>query len=246
MNLAGIAGNRGRNLLNIADRQPGGASVSVILTNSVDAPVLAAAQEREIPTEVVPRNGDSRHDHERRMLDSLSSYECDLVCLDGYMQILSDTFLDSAPPTLNIHPSLLPAFPGADAWGDALEAGVSVTGCTVHVVTDATDDDGTVVEALIDSGPIVTQEPVPVYEDDTKADLKERILYEGEFQAYPRAVKWFASESVSIDEDHGTVTVEADTHEALPVRRFNSSDRSAVLRYGLFRRRKPYLFSVVL
>ena len=235
MNLAGMAGNRGRNLLNIADRQPGGASVSVILTNSPDAPVIEAAQKRGIPTEVVPRNGDSRRDHETRVLGALSSYEFDLVCLDGYMRILSDTFLDSSPTTLNVHPSLLPAFPGMDAWGDALDAGVSVTGCTVHVVTDATDEDGNVIESQVDGGPIVTQEPVPVYENDTEESLKERVLYEAEFRAYPRAVRWIAEERATVEPGDGTdptVRISGDTAERFPARKLTSSDHVSALRYG--------------
>ncbi|WP_254767179.1 formyltransferase family protein [Salinilacihabitans rarus] len=233
--IAGLAGNRGRNLLNIADRAPGGAELAVVLTNREDAPVLEAAADRGIPTEVVPLgDGADRREHEERVLAALDGYEFDLVCLDGYMRILSDTFLDAAPTTLNVHPSLLPAFPGTDAWGDALAAGVSVTGCTVHVVTDATDDDGTVIEEEVDAGPIVTQEPVPVYEGDDTETLKERVLYEGEFRAYPRAVTWFAEGAVDVDLDAGEVTVDADAaaDDGLPARRLVSSDRLDALRYG--------------
>ncbi|ELZ25522.1 bifunctional phosphoribosylaminoimidazolecarboxamide formyltransferase/IMP cyclohydrolase [Natrinema limicola] len=236
--IAGMAGNRGRNLLNIADRKPGGAEFAVILTNTEDAPVLEAAAERGIPTEVVPLAEDmSRREHEEAVLEALSEYEFDLVCLDGYMRILSDTFLDEAPTTLNVHPALLPSFPGMDAWGDALEAGVSVTGCTVHVVTDATDEDGAVVEDEVDMGPIVTQEPIPVYEGDDEDTLKERVLYEGEFRAYPRAVKWVAEDALEIDLEAGEVTVDADTPtapdaEGLPARRLTASDRADTLRYG--------------
>ncbi|QFU82842.1 bifunctional phosphoribosylaminoimidazolecarboxamide formyltransferase/IMP cyclohydrolase [Natronorubrum aibiense] len=238
--IAGMAGNRGRNLLNIADRRPGGAELAVILTNSEDAPVLEAAAERGIPTEVVPLTEEmSRSEHEEAVLEALSDYEFDLVCLDGYMRILSDTFLSESPTTLNVHPSLLPSFPGMDAWGDALEADVSVTGCTVHVVTDATDDDGAVVDSEVDGGPIVTQEPIPVYEGDDAERLKERVLYEGEFRAYPRAVKWFAEDAVDVDLEAGEVTVDADVastesddHNGLAARRLVSNDRADTLRYG--------------
>ncbi len=235
--IAGMAGNRGRNLLNIDDRAPGGAELAVVLTNAEDAPVLEAAEERGIPTEVVPlAEGTSRREHEEAVNEALAEYEFDLVCLDGYMRVLSDTFLDAQPTTLNVHPSLLPAFPGMDAWGDALEAGVSVTGCTVHVVTDATDDDGEVIDEEVDMGPIVTQEPIPIYEGDTKETLKERVLYEGEFRAYPRAVKWFAEGALEVDLEAGEVVVEADAAgedgEGLPSRRLVSSDRVDTLRYG--------------
>ncbi|ELY47910.1 bifunctional phosphoribosylaminoimidazolecarboxamide formyltransferase/IMP cyclohydrolase [Natronorubrum bangense] len=238
--IAGMAGNRGRNLLNIADRQPGGAELAVILTNSEDAPVLETAADRGIPTEVVPLEDDmSRSEHEEAVLEALAEYEFDLVCLDGYMRILSNTFLDETPTTLNVHPSLLPSFPGMDAWGDALEADVSVTGCTVHVVTDATDDDGNVVDSEVDGGPIVTQEPIPVYQGDDADSLKERVLYEGEFRAYPRAVNWFAEDAVDVDLEAGEVTVDADVastesddHDGLAARRLVSDDRVDTLRYG--------------
>ncbi|AFZ72225.1 bifunctional phosphoribosylaminoimidazolecarboxamide formyltransferase/IMP cyclohydrolase [Natronobacterium gregoryi] len=233
--IAGMAGNRGRNLLNIADRRPGGAEVAVVLTTDEDAPVLEAAAERDIPTEVVPLAEElSRQEHETAVNDALADYEYDLVCLDGYMQILSDTFLEAQPTTLNVHPSLLPAFPGTDAWGDALEADVSVTGCTVHIVTDATDEDGGVIESEIDAGPVVTQEPIPVYEGDDAASLKERVLYEGEFRAYPRAVKWFAEDAVEVDLEAGEVDLPVDRtdEDGLPARRVVSSDRVDTLRYG--------------
>ncbi|MFP9190472.1 bifunctional phosphoribosylaminoimidazolecarboxamide formyltransferase/IMP cyclohydrolase [Natrialbaceae archaeon A-CW1-1] len=234
--LAGLAGNRGRNLLNIADRAPGGAEVAVILTNNAAAPVLDDAADRGIPTEVVSLEDEmSRQEHEEAVTAALVDYDYDLVCLDGYMRILSETFLEAQPTTLNVHPSLLPAFPGMDAWGDALEAGVSVTGCTVHVVTDATDGDGNVIEGEVDGGPIVTQEPIPVYDGDTTEALKERVLYEGEFRAYPRAVKWFAEDVVDVDLEAGEVTVDADDadeDEGLSARRLTSSDRLDTLRYG--------------
>ncbi|MEF8900251.1 MAG: bifunctional phosphoribosylaminoimidazolecarboxamide formyltransferase/IMP cyclohydrolase [Halovenus sp.] len=231
MKLAGMASNRGRNLMNVADRAPGGAECAVVLTNDADAPVLEKAAKRGIPTETVERpGGQSRRDHERRILDALAGYDFDLVCLDGYMRILSDAFLDEAPTTLNVHPSVLPSFPGMDAWGDALDAGVSLTGCTVHVVTDATDEAGTVIEEEIDAGPVVTQEPIPVYQGDTKTDLKERVLYQGEFAAYPRAVRWFAEDRVRVDGE--TVHVEGDEAGEFPSRRVASHDRSAALRYG--------------
>ena len=150
MRLAGMAGNRGRNLLHLADREPGGATLAVVLTADEGAPVLDDAADRGVPTEVVtPREGEDRATHERRILDALAGYEFDLVCLDGYMRILTETFLDEVPTTLNVHPSLLPAFSGADAHEQILAAGTKVSGCTVHVVTEAVDD-----------GPIVTQETV--------------------------------------------------------------------------------------
>ena len=236
MHLAGMASNHGRNLTNIADRAPGGAEFSVVLTNDGDAPVLGKAEKRGIPTEIVEREGDDRRAHERRVLEAFEGYDTDLVCLDGYMRVLSDTFLDAAPTTLNVHPSLLPSFPGTDAWRDVLDAGVAVSGCSVHVVTDATDDDGNVLRSEVDGGPVVTQESVPVYEGDDADTLKDRVLAQGEYQAYPRAVKWFAAGRVTVEvDDDGTptgVTVDGDTGGDLPERRLAAHDRVADLRYG--------------
>jgi len=233
MRLAGLASNRGRNLINIHERAPGGAQLGVVVANDADAPILEKAAERDIPTVVVERDpGEERQTHEQRINEALADYEYDLVCLDGYMRILSDTFLDAQPTTLNVHPALLPSFPGMDAWGDALEQDVDLTGCTVHVVTDATTDSGEVIDAQIDSGPIVTQEPVPVYDGDDRETLKERVLYEGEFAAYPRAVKWFAEGRVAVDRAMGTVTVDANTAGPRPLRYLASEDRVATPRYG--------------
>ncbi|SEH40392.1 IMP cyclohydrolase /phosphoribosylaminoimidazolecarboxamide formyltransferase /formyltetrahydrofolate-dependent phosphoribosylglycinamide formyltransferase [Halopenitus malekzadehii] len=222
MKIAGLASNRGRNLLHIDDVAPGGAELSVALTNQEGAPIVEAAAERGSPTEVVVRADDeSRADHERRILDRLGNYDVDLVCLDGYMRVLTETFLENAPTTINVHPSLLPAFPGSDAHEQVLEAGVRTTGCTVHV---ATED--------VDAGPILTQEPVPVYEDDDAASLKQRVLYESEFTAYPRVVRWFAEGRVDIDHEAETVSIEGDTGGDFPTRRLVSEDRGEQLRYG--------------
>ncbi|WP_280537246.1 phosphoribosylglycinamide formyltransferase [Halopenitus sp. POP-27] len=222
MKIAGLASNRGRNLLHIDDVAPGGAELAVALTNQEGAPIVESAAERGIPTEVVDRADDeSRADHERRVLDRLGNYDVDLVCLDGYMRVLTETFLENAPTTINVHPSLLPAFPGSDAHEQVLEAGVRTTGCTVHV---ATED--------VDAGPILTQEPVPVYEDDDAASLKQRVLYEAEFTAYPRVVRWFAEGRVDVDHEAETVSIEGDTGGDFPTRRLVSEDRGEQLRYG--------------
>ena len=220
MRIAGMASNRGRNLMHVADRAPGGAEFAVVLANREGAPVLESAAERGVPTGVVVRGDDeSREDHEERVLDRLAEYDFDLVCLDGYMRILTEGFLDATPTVLNVHPSLLPSFPGLDAHEQVLDAGVRMTGCTVHVVDET-----------IDGGPIVTQEAIPVFEGDDEGTLKERVLYEGEFRAYPRAVRWFAEDRVTVED--GEVGVEGDTGGDLPARRLVSNDHAAGLRYG--------------
>ncbi|WP_277553229.1 bifunctional phosphoribosylaminoimidazolecarboxamide formyltransferase/IMP cyclohydrolase [Halobaculum limi] len=224
MKIAGMASNRGRNLRNIADRAPGGAEVSVVLANDADAPVLDAMAKRDVPTEVVERDeGEAREAHEERVLAAFSDYDFDIVCLDGYMRVLTDTFLDRAPTTLNVHPSLLPSFAGKNVHDRVLDAGVRQTGCTVHVATEE-----------VDGGPIVTQETVPVYEGDDADDLKQRVLYEAEFAAYPRAVKWFAEGRVTVDVDAHEVHVDGDDagDGQFPARRTTSEDRVRELRYG--------------
>ena len=226
MKIAGLASNRGRNLRHIADAAPGGAELSVVLTNREQAPVLEAATERRIPTEVVARDeGESRESHERRIVERLADYDVDLVCLDGYMRVLTDAFLVAVPTTLNVHPSLLPSFPGTDAHEQVLDAGVRTTGCTVHVVTEE-----------VDAGPVVTQEPIPVYEGDDADSLKARVLREAEFTAYPRAVRWFAEDRVTVERDADgapvDVAVEGDVGGDFPERRFVSEERTATLRYG--------------
>ncbi|RJT02728.1 bifunctional phosphoribosylaminoimidazolecarboxamide formyltransferase/IMP cyclohydrolase [Halococcus sp. IIIV-5B] len=221
--IAGLAGNRGRNLLRIAEREPGGAELAVVLTDDPDAPVLDSAAERGVPTEVVEQGEDSREAHERRLLDALDGYDVDLVCLDGYMRVLTGVYLDDAPPTFNVHPSLLPAFPGADAHEQVLDSGVSVTGCTVHVATEE-----------VDKGPIVTQEAVPVYANDDAESLKTRVLQRAEFAAYPRAVRWFAEGAIEIEGegDDRRVRVERDATDDFPSRRMATEERGAQLRYG--------------
>ncbi len=221
VSIAGFASNRGRNLLNLDDLRPGGATIEVIVANHADAPIIEAAAERGISTIIAERHDDeSRQEHERRIVGELRDFSFDLVCLDGYMRILSPWMLDELPVVLNVHPSLLPSFVGMDAWGDALDAGVAVSGCSVHIVTEE-----------VDAGPIVTQEPVSVRPDDTVSKLKERILYEAEFKAYPRAVRWFAEDRVTVAPDRTSVSVEpAET--AFSELDLVTGDQLYALRYG--------------
>ena len=226
MKIAGLASNRGRNILHIADIAPGGAELSVVVSNHADAPVLDAAAERGIPAVAVEREEDeSRESHEERILEELAEHDFDLVCLDGYMRVLTSAFLDGVGTTaINVHPSLLPAFPGFDAHQQVLDSGVRTSGATVHVVTEE-----------VDAGPVVTQESVPVFEDDDEDSLKERVLYDAEFQAYPQAVRYFAEGRIEVEYDDGTpvaVEIEGDTGDDLPARRSVSNRRAADLRYG--------------
>ena len=216
MKIAGLTSDRGQVLTTIADREPGGATLAVVLTDADEAAVLDRAAERGVPAETVPRSDDAPRDHERRVLATLASYEVDLVCLDGYGPDLSEAFFESAPTTLDSHPSLLPAFPGEDPCRAALDAGVSVTGSTVRV-------------AGRDSA-IVTQEPVPVYGDDTRERLDRRVRREGRPRAFLRAVRAFAEGRVELGDDG--VDVDGDTGGQFPTRRVTGHDRVTELRYG--------------
>jgi len=158
------------------DRVP--AEVAVVISNRASAAGLEWAEDRGIPTRVLShRDHGSREEHDAAVVAALREHGVGWVCLAGYMRLLSADFVEAFPERiLNIHPSLLPAFPGLDAQRQALEYGVKVSGCTVHLV-----------DAELDHGPIVVQRAVPVLEDDTVESLSARIL-EQEHQAYPEAL----------------------------------------------------------
>lgn len=161
--------------------------VGCVISNVPDAPGLARAQERGIDAIALDHRGFTREAHDKRMHAELVERDVQLVCLAGYMRLLSPFFIRSYPNRiLNIHPSLLPAFPGLAAQRQALDYGVKVAGCTVHVVDEE-----------LDHGPIVLQRTVDVRDDDTEASLSERILVE-EHAAYPEAVRLFAGGLVRV------------------------------------------------
>jgi phosphoribosylglycinamide formyltransferase-1 len=155
-----------------------GGEVVLALSNRPDAPGLEHARAAGIAAEACPGAGRPREAHERELIERLAVHRVDLVCLAGYMRRLSPIFVGAyAGRVLNIHPSLLPAFPGLDAQRQALEHGVKVSGATVHLVEEA-----------LDEGPIVLQEAVPVRESDDPESLAARIL-EVEHRLYPEAVR---------------------------------------------------------
>ena len=176
-----LISGRGSNMVALADavaagRVPG-AGVALVLSDKPQAAGLGAARERGIETAVVERRGRTREEHEREVIKELRARRVELVCLAGYMRLLSPCFVEEfRGRVLNIHPSLLPAFPGLDAQRQAVEHGVRVSGCTVHFVDET-----------LDGGPIVTQRVVPVLDADTPDTLAARILRE-EHQAYPEAL----------------------------------------------------------
>jgi len=153
------------------------AEIAIVISDKVDARGLELARERRIETRAIERRGRNPEEHEREIISVLREYQVDLVCLAGYMRLLSPCFVEAfRMRVLNIHPSLLPAFPGLDAQRQALAHGVKVTGCTVHFVDET-----------LDGGPIIAQRAVPVMEDDTVETLSARIL-EQEHKLYPEAL----------------------------------------------------------
>lgn len=176
-----LLSGRGSNFVAIADAIRGlrlpGVVIAVVLSNREDAPGLTVARERELPAFAIPSNGRKRAEHDAEMIARLHQHRVDLVCLAGYMRIISPEFVRAFPDRiLNVHPSLLPAFPGLDAQAQALEFGAKVAGCTVHFVDEA-----------VDHGVIVMQRTAPVLDEDTADSLSARIL-EQEHIAYPEAI----------------------------------------------------------
>ena len=176
-----LISGRGSNMVALADAAREGripeAAVALVISNVAAAAGLGKARERGIETVALDHRGRPREEHDRRMAEALHGRGVDLVCLAGYMRLLSPWFIrEFEHRILNIHPSLLPAFPGLDAQRQALEYGVKYTGCTVHLV----DED-------LDHGPIVRQAAVPVLPGDTVEALSARILAE-EHRIYAEAV----------------------------------------------------------
>jgi phosphoribosylglycinamide formyltransferase-1 len=177
-----LISGRGSNLGALADAIDDGrlrAAIAIVISNRPDAPGLELARSRGIPTEVVAhREFESRDGFDAALAARLRSHRVQLVCLAGFMRRLGAGFCDSFPrAVLNIHPSLLPAFPGADAQRQAIEHGVKVSGATVHFVTPE-----------LDAGPVVMQAAVPVKDEDTVEALSARILIE-EHRLFPQAVR---------------------------------------------------------
>ena len=175
-----LISGRGSNFQAIADRIAMGeleACIALVISNRPDAPGLHLAWERHIPCLCIDSNDRTREEHDALVARELKAHEVDLVCLAGYMRILSPEFIgEFRNRILNIHPSLLPSFPGLNAQAQALRYGVKVSGCTVHFVEEA-----------VDAGPIVMQAAVPVLDNDTEATLAQRIL-EQEHRIYSEAI----------------------------------------------------------
>ena len=180
-NLGILLSGRGSNFEAIADNVAAGkldATIAVVISNRAYAPGIESARRRELDAVVIPSKGKVREDHDREMVAALEEHRVELICLAGYMRLLSGWFIQQFPNRiLNIHPSLLPAFPGLDAQKQAFDYGVKVSGCTVHFV-----------DADLDHGAIILQKTVPVLATDDDHTLAARIL-EQEHIAYSEAIQ---------------------------------------------------------
>ena len=193
-----LLSGRGSNFLAIAQSiREGrllGVEIAVVISNVADAPGLATARDLGLTTAVWVSKGRRRTEHDADVIACLRQHGVHLVCLAGYMRLLSPEFIAAFPNRiLNIHPSLLPAFPGLDAQRQALEYGVKITGCTVHIVDE-----------FLDSGPILVQSAVPVLDTDTVDTLSARILAQ-EHVIYPKAIQYLVERRIALDGRRATI-----------------------------------------
>src|SRR5579863_2580844 len=176
-----LLSGRGSNFVAIADSIDSGripdTQIAVVISNKPEAPGIATARQRGLNAVVIASKGRPREEHDREVVGALKEHGVDLVCLAGYMRLLSPGFVQQFPHRiLNIHPSLLPAFPGLEAQEQAVAYGAKVSGCTVHFVDEE-----------LDHGAIIVQKTVPVLDSDDEHALAERIL-EQEHVAYTEAI----------------------------------------------------------
>lgn len=201
-----LASGRGSNLQAILDACAEGrvdATPAVVASDNRDATALERAGKAGVPARFVDPEGRSRREHEEALADVLDGNDVELVCLAGYMRVLTDWFVDRYRGRLvNIHPSLLPSFKGLHGQRDALERGVKIAGCTTHLVTEE-----------VDAGPIIMQAAVPVRADDDVDSLSQRILAR-EHEIYPRTIQLFAEDRIRVED--GTVHVEGGDEDPGP------------------------------
>jgi phosphoribosylglycinamide formyltransferase-1 len=190
-----LISGRGSNLQAILDAKLP-ARIAAVISNNPDAAGLEFARQRGIPTQAVDHRGHaSREDFDRLLLQAIDAHAPDLVVLAGFMRVLTEGFVQHySGRMINIHPSLLPAFPGLNTHQKAIEAGVRIHGCTVHFVTPT-----------VDHGPIIAQAAVPVNANDTPQMLAARVL-EQEHKIFPAAIRWFLEGRLSVSAQ-GTVNV---------------------------------------
>ncbi len=190
--LAVLVSGRGSNLQSIIDsieREELSANISIVISNTKDAMALRRAAKHNIKTIFIdPAGYLNKKEYDKALVEKLKEFSVDLICLAGYMRILGEEVIQTfKEKIINIHPSLLPAFPGLNAQKQAIEYGVKFSGCTVHFV-----DSG------IDSGPIILQTAVPIYDNDNEKSLSERIL-EQEHHLYPKAIKMIKENQIKIN-----------------------------------------------
>jgi phosphoribosylglycinamide formyltransferase-1 len=187
-----LLSGRGSNFEAIADSIQAGrltAEIAIVISNRADAPGLESARRRGLNAKLIPSRGRTRGDHDAEVIAALKDAQVDLICLAGYMRLLSPEFVRAFPnKILNIHPSLLPAFPGLEAQKQAFDYGVKVSGCTVHFVDEH-----------LDHGAIILQKTVPVLENDDAHSLAARIL-EQEHIAYSEAIQLVLSGEVEVED----------------------------------------------
>jgi phosphoribosylglycinamide formyltransferase-1 len=177
-----LLSGRGSNFEALADSVAAGripnAEIAIVISNRENAPGIEKAQARQIPAQVIPSRGLEREAYDKLVIAALEEKKVDLVCLAGYMRLLSPAFVAAyRGRILNIHPSLLPAFPGLESQRQAIEHGAKFSGCTVHFVDEN-----------LDAGPIILQAAVPIRDDDTPETLSARVLKE-EHRIYTEAVR---------------------------------------------------------
>lgn len=191
MRLGILISGRGSNfeaISNAIARRKLDAEIAIVISNRPNAGGLDIARSRGIPLRVIESRGMEREAYDKLVIDELRTHEVDLVCLAGFMRLLSASFVEAFPNrVINIHPSLLPAFPGLDAQRQALEYGVKITGCTVHLVDE-----------FLDSGPILVQSAVPVLGEDSVETLSARILAQ-EHVIYSQAIQMIVDRRITLD-----------------------------------------------
>jgi phosphoribosylglycinamide formyltransferase 1 len=202
MRLGILISGRGSNFEAIANaiaQRKLDAEIAIVISNRANAPGLDTARSRGIPMRVIASAGMDREAYDKLLIEELRTHEVDLVCLAGFMRLLSVTLVRAFPDrVLNIHPSLLPAFTGLDAARQALDYGVKIAGCTVHFVDE-----------YLDSGPIIIQAAVPVLDEDTVDSLSARILAQ-EHLIYPKAIGYIVEGRVTVEGRRVTIREEEE------------------------------------
>jgi len=190
INLGVLVSGSGSNLQAIIDNVEAGrvdARIRIVISNLPEVYALERAKKHGIPSLVIPHKGLKREEYDQKMVEALKAHEVELVVLAGFMRIITSVLLRAFPMrVMNIHPALLPAFPGTHVWQIQIDSGVKFAGCTVHFVDEGTD-----------TGPIIIQAVVPVYDDDTADTLNARILKQ-EHKIYSQAIQMYAEGRLEI------------------------------------------------